>query len=355
MPAVLSFTERVLRSIHFLPTPVMDAFGAVIFARALTVGLRRGLFESLAWRRLTIEEISRETGLTPEGTRLLAEACVAGGYIEKKGEKYSDSAEGRKWLVRSSETYLGDLLYYFDSLNSRLGGMEYSLEHGGPREPYYALFTDADWETYVRGMANLARLLIPDVIRRIRLPESGARILDLGGSHGLYALACSRKSPGGIAVVMDFEPALRAAAAIHEGGPGKGIFMTAGDILTSPLPPGQDTVLMFNVLHGFDGPGSRSLIERAAETLREGGRLYILDQMTGAVGVSFLSRFLPLMVGLNLMNEIGGSAHTVARMREWCAGAASFRVMPLKFPGVTLIEAGDWRPPRRTGNGTPGA
>jgi hypothetical protein len=53
---------------------------------------------------------------------------------------------------------------------------------------------------------------------------------------------------------------------------------------------------------------------------------------------------MPLMVGLNLMNEIGGSAHSLPLIREWCAEAATFRVMPLRFPGVTLIEATDWNP-----------
>ena len=320
----------------------MDAFGAVIFARALTVGLRRGMFESLARRPLSLRDLSGETGLSTEGVRLLADACVAGGYLNYRKGMYSAGAEARKWLVRSSETYLGDLIFYFDSLNTRLGGLEYSLEHGKPREPYYASFTDRDWETYVRGMANLARLLMPEVTRRIRLPASGGRILDLGGSHGLYSLECCRKFPGCTAVVMDFAPALRCAGDIREKESGNRISFSPGDFLTAPLPAGQDAVFMFNILHGFDEETNRNLIARASGSLRRGGRLYILDQMTGTGRRSLLSRFIPLMVGQNLMNEIGGSAHSVPLIREWCADAATFRVMPLRFPGVTLIEATDW-------------
>ena len=323
----------------------MDAFGAVIFARALTVGLRRGMFESAARRPLSLEELSRETGLSPEGVRLLADACVAGGYLKCRKGLYSAAAEGRKWLVKSSETYLGDLIFYFDSLNARLAGLDYSLEHGKPREPYYTSFTDKEWETYVRGMANLARLLMPEVMRRIRLPAGGGRILDLGGSHGLYSLECCRRFPGCTAVVMDFAPALRWASAMHTGEPGTRISLSAGDILTAPLPPGQDAVFMFNILHGFDGETNRKLIARASGALRRGGSMYILDQMTGAGRRSLLSRFMPLMVGLNLMNEIGGSAYSVPLIREWCAEAATFRIMPLRFPGVTLIQAADWSGP----------
>jgi hypothetical protein len=323
----------------------MDAFGAVIFARALTVGLRRGMFESVARRPLTLEELTGETGLSPEGTRLLADASVAGGYLEYRKGKYRASPEAKKWLVKDSGTYLGDLIFYFDSLNTRLAGMEYSLEHGKPREPYYASFTEKDWETYVRGMANLARLLMPDVIRRIRLPAAGGRILDLGGSHGLYSLECCRRFPGCTAVVMDFAPALRWAAALNAGEPGTRISVSAGDILTAPLPAEQDAVFMFNILHGFDEETNRKLIARASGALRRGGSIYMLDQMTGTGQRSLLSRFMPLMVGLNLMNEIGGNAYSVPRIREWCARASAFKVMPLKFPGVTLIQATDWNRP----------
>ena len=342
MPPAPSFAERLLHRFHILPTPLMDAFGAVIFARALTVGLRRGMFESVAGRPLALEELSGETGLSLDGIRLLADACVAGGYLKCRRGKYRASAEAKKWLVKDSGTYLGDLIYYFDSLNTRLAGLDYSLEHGKPREPYYASFTDREWETYVRGMANLARLLLPEVMRRIRLPAGGGRILDLGGSHGLYSLECCRKFPGYSAVVMDFAPALRWAAAMNTEEPVGRMSLSAGDILTAPLPAGQEAVFMFNILHGFDEETNRKLIARASGALGHGGSIYILDQMTGTGQRSPLSRFMPLMVGLNLMNEIGGNVYPVQLIRKWCAEAATFRVMPLKFPGVTLIRATDW-------------
>jgi hypothetical protein len=107
-------------------------------------------------------------------------------------------------------------------------------------------------------------------------------------------------------------------------------------------------VFLFNIVHGFDEDSNRNLIARASGALRDGGRLFILDQVTGTGHTSLLSRFMPLMVGLNLLNEIGGSAYSVDQIREWCRDASAFRVMPLRFPGVTLIEAGNWTRSRRT-------
>ncbi len=349
MPLSYTLTESILHRLHLLPSPVLDSFGAVIFARALTVGLRRGMFESVAAGDLTVDQISRKTGLGQAGTQLLADAFVSGGYLKCRDGLYTAGPEARKWLLKSSPAYLGDLMLYCDSLNGRLGGLEYSLEHGGPHEPYYASFTDDDWGTYVRGMANLARLLIPGIIGKIRIPGSGGSILDLGGSHGLYALECCRRSPLCRAVVMDFAPALRWARAMHEPEAGARLTLLAGDVLSDELPGDQDAVFLFNVIHGFNGETNRKLVARASGALRKGGSLYILDQVTGTGSRSPLSRFTPLMVGLNLMNEIGGTAHPVRDIRSWCAGAETFRIRPLRFPGVTLIEASGWNATRGAG------
>jgi len=47
--------------------------------------------------------------------------------------------------------------------------------------------------------------------------------------------------------------------------------------LPDPVPPGIDVVLLSNVLHDWDVPECRALIERCAAVLPLGGRLLIHD------------------------------------------------------------------------------
>ena len=344
MPPKSTIMESLLRRLHLLPTPVMDTFGAIIFERALMAGLKMGVFEAIARGPLSVEEISAQAHLHPEAVRLLADAYVAGGYLKRIRGKYSAGAETRKWLLRSSPSYIGNLMLYFETLHKRLGGLEYSIAHGRPLRPYYESFSDEDWEIYARGMADLARLLLADVFRTISAPEPGSRLLDIGGSHGLYALEFCRRISGSTAVVMDFEGALRyAEALVREAGFGDRIRLVPGNYLSKSLPDGMDVVFMFNVIHGFDDDTNRELIRRTSGTLHPGGKLYILDQTRNGTGA--LSDFIPLMVGLNLLNEIGGRVYTADEVRDWCKGARRFKVMRLKFPGVTILEASDWRTP----------
>jgi hypothetical protein len=66
--------------------------------------------------------------------------------------------------------------------------------------------------------------------------------------------------------------------------------------------------------------------------------LFVLDQMQESSLRSGLSQFIPLMVGLNLLNEIGGTSYSVARLQDWCEGASPVKPVRLRFPGVTLVE-----------------
>jgi hypothetical protein len=48
-----------------------------------------------------------------------------------------------------------------------------------------------------------------------------------------------------------------------------------------------------------------------------------------------------LMVGLNVLNEIGGSVYTFERISKYCtdAGLQDVRLHRLRLPGVSLVRA----------------
>ncbi len=336
----LTLLQRLLHRLHLLPTPIMDAFGGIIFGRVLTIAVRRELFEAVAVEPRTIKELSAATGLNEKAVKLIADSFVVGSYLTRTKEKYIISAEGKKWLIKSSPTYLGNLIAYFETLYARWAKFEYALENGHPQRPYFNEFADSDWRVYVYGMADLAKLLLPEVGPKLILPGNPKSLLDIGGSHGLYAMECCRRYPGLHATVMDFSPALRHTREIAaaEGMPAR-VRVLEGDFTTNPLQPNQDCVLLFNVIHGFDEKENQKLIARAFAALNSGGKLFILDQMKSSKRASGLAAFVPLMVGLNLLNEIGGNVYDVDEVKKWCRSFSSVRTHALRLPGVVLMEA----------------
>ncbi len=332
--------EHLLHRLNLLPVPVLDSFAGIIYGRVLTIAVRRGLFEAMADGPKGIEEIAAATRLHVRGVELMAESFVVGGYLKTHEGRYSLTRRGKKWLLRKSPNYLGNIIEYFGMLYSRWEDFEYSLEHGRPQKPYYEGFGEKDWSVYVHAMHDLARLLLPEVLPKINLPSAPRTLLDIGGSHGLYAIECCRKYPGLSASILDFAPALsHTKGLLKKSGMGERCSTIEGDFLQAELPGGNDCILLFNVLHGLTEEQNEALVEKSRHALNAGGRLYILDQMKGGRSQSALAGFIPLMVGLNMLNEIGGTAYAVAEVRAWCGGFSSLKVYRLRMPGITLIEA----------------
>jgi SAM-dependent methyltransferase len=138
---------------------------------------------------------------------------------------------------------------------------------------------------------------------------------------------------------MDFPQALETARrdALETGLAGRLAFLP-GDFMEHSFPPGQDVVLLFNIIHGFSREANRSLVRKALDALRPGGRLYILDQFTALQKGSRVARFIPLMVGLNLLSEIGGTSYGIDDVKEWCGPGAAVRRKRVGLPGVGLVE-----------------
>ncbi len=336
----LTLPERLLRRAHLLPLPVMDAFGGVLFGRVLAIAVRRGLFEALAEGPRGCDALARETGLHAEAAALVADASVEAGYLVKRGGGYALSPEGRKWLLKDSPHSLVFLIRYFETLHERWRNVEAAMVDGKPAKVYYEGFSTEDWRVYALAMRDLARLVLPVVMPNIRLRSDASLLVDVGGSHGLYAIESCRRHPGLNAVVMDFGPALQVAGEFVRGAAmEKRIRLLEGDILHTPIPSPADCVLLFNVIHGLTGEQNRDLIARALGALRPGGKLFILDQLKSERGGSGLGRFVPLMVGLNLLSESGGTAYHPDQVREWCASASSQRRHRLRLPGLTLVVA----------------
>ncbi len=80
------------------------------------------------------------------------------------------------------------------------------------------------------------------------------------------------------------------------------------------------------------------LVVRSLCALKPGGKLYILDQMKEKSRRSGIAQFVPLMVGLNILNEIGGNTYSFEQVKRWCVDASGVKRFRLRLPGVTLVE-----------------
>ena len=333
-----TLAERLLGGLNLFPLPVIDSFGNVMAGMALAAAVRRGVVECLALGPAPAGEIARQTGTHPEAALLLAETLCVLGYARRRGETYQLTRASRKWLLRDSPYCVANLLRYVETRYRRWADIDTALRTGRPSVPYFDEFGPEDREVYAAGMADLAKLLLPAVRRLVKVEAHDKHLVDLGGSHALYAIDCCRRAPGLRATVVDLPGGVGYGRRMaREAGMEERVRFEETDIRSFEPREPADVVLLFNVIHGFDESANRALIARVAGMLRTGGRLYILDQYRGAGGSKGGAAVIPLAVGLNLLNETGGTSYDLDQVRSWAGDGFTFRFRKSGVPGVGLV------------------
>lgn len=255
----------------------------------------------------TDEDICRHFGFAARPVDVLLTLCRANGFIATDpvgGHELTDLA--REHLVADSPFFLGP---YFDSLKDRPVARDYVavLRSGRPAawgsledidDWHNAMLDDAFAKAFTaamdcRGLAlgqALARGLSP-------LLQNHSHLLDVGGGSGIYAATIAAAHPRIRATVLE-QPPVDAIArrAIEHHGLGERIDVVTGDFFRDAWPD-ADVHLLSNVLHDWDVPEVRSILQRSAGSLRPGGLLvihevFLEDDKTGPLPAAEYSALL---------------------------------------------------------------
>ncbi len=340
---VIRFTllEKLLHRLNLLPQPINDTFLQPLLARAITVSNRLGLLDRLIHRPRTVEDLATELNLSSQGTQLLLNALELGGYVCRRGTEFEATAMAKKWLGRRSDHSVHNLLAYFETFYDRWGYLDKTIRRGRPEKTYFELFTPEDWRIYTYGMMDLARMLMPEVLKRIELSNAAAQLVDVGGSHGLCSIELCKKHPQLRATIVDLPSAAMYGKQIAaESGIADRISFLEGDFLKVDLGTMYHAALCFNVVHGLTPEQNELLARKIYRALRSGGKWYILDELLTLRKSSVLSNLVPAMVGLHLFNEAGGRAYEVEQVLRWVKGVGfeGVKIVRLRMPGVVLLE-----------------
>lgn len=344
MPALPTWLEQLfLLRLNKGPGPVVDIVGALGY-RALSAALNLGVFEILAERPLTAPEAAVRLGLDPRGVGLLLDGLHALGYLHRAegADRFDLSPMARRWMLKDREDSLVPMFAYTDDMLARWARLEDTLRRGEPALPAALHYGDDPrrWQVYHGGMRAAARLVLPELLRRLHLPGEPRRLLDLGGSHALFSVAFCRRHPRLSAVVVDLphaEPEARRT--IEAEGMQDRVSFRAGDLVRDPLGEGFDAVLLFNLIRIFPPEAAATLVARAASALAPGGLLVVLDQLDPHPRSPF-RRANARLINLELYNAAACHIHPPEAVRRWLgdAGLTDLCSVPLhRSPGMALM------------------
>ncbi len=344
MPIIPSLAERALLRLGVIPAPLVDFLQHASF-RLLLAGHRLGVFAALEDGPLTLDELVQRVGARSEGLEPLLDLLRRLGYLSRRGGRYANTATTTRWLTGQARRSLMPALPFLDDFVRRWDHLEETIKEGRPPVTAYE-FNDLHpdrWPAFHDGMRTIALFTVDEVARKARLRAGPLRLLDVGGSHGLYTIALCRRYPEMSAVIYDWPDGVAAAAReIARAGLSDRITTMTGDFLTDDLGAGYDVALLGNIIHGQQPPAIHDLLRRLHDAMNRGGTLLILDQVRMREPFTRFAGYAAALTGLLLLNELGGGIYPYTEVRAWLreTGYGDIRRRRLlRAPGNVLIQA----------------
>lgn len=228
--------------------------------------------------------------VTSRGMRLLLDACVAEGLLDKRDGKYFNTPSGKLALVPGGKADLTKAIRYNRDVYPAWGRLAEFVKTGRPVErPEIHLGEDAArTKAFAAAMFGRAMGIGKSVVPMLNFEDGEKRVLDLAGGPGAYAILMAQANPSLTVVTVDL-PAISAEASgyVEKAGLSGRITCRAGDYHTDEYEESAyDVVTIFGALHQESPEQIVDILKRANRALRKGGRLLVLDMMTDSTHTS---------------------------------------------------------------------
>lgn len=320
------------------PEKILQTGMAFWPSKTLLCAVEMGVFTELAQGPASLDSLRERMGLHPRAARDFLDALVALGFLNRDGDRYSNTPETDLFLDRKKLSYIGGIL---EMANRRLypiwNNLTEALRTGEPQNEcktggadlFETLSADpAGLKEFLSAMTGVSRAANTVIARSF--PWQGYHtFVDVGTAQGDLAVQIALANPHLRGLGFDraeVAPVFQQYAETT-GVAGRVAFMP-GDFFKDDLPK-ADVVLMGHILHDWDLPTKKMLIRKAFDAIPTGGAFIVYESI---IDDDRSKNAFGLMMSLNMLIETpGGFDYTGADCMGWMkeAGFSTMRVEPL--------------------------
>jgi ubiquinone/menaquinone biosynthesis C-methylase UbiE len=319
------------------PDLIFQVANGFMAAKHLFVANEVGLFAALADSSATLDDLAKRTGVPRRTLRIVADAMVSLGFLERQGAQYRNAQVSSTFLSGRNPMDLRPALRYWNRLNyQRWAKLEEAVRTGKAVFGDFA-FTADEQQLYSEGVEAITA----GTVRALAATYDFTRhrkLLDLGGGTGSFALAVLRQHHHMEATLFDMPAVVALARQRLAGNPlATRLRIVEGDFFTGPLPDDPDAILIANVLHNFLPERNRALLRRVAASAPDAARLLLVDFWTDPTHTEPLTA--ALMAGAFLLVTGEGDVYSAEEVRDWLQ-ATGWRMLerrPLAGPTSLIV------------------
>lgn len=332
------------------PEQIMKVGFGFAPSKILLSAVKMGLFTKLAQAPMSAEEIRKEFDLDGRGLYDWLDSLVALGFLERQGLKedaiYSNSPDSDHFLDQNKRGYIGGIL---EMANDRLypfwSDLEEALGTGNPQNEIKHKDTDFFDELYkdkdrlrqmTRAMAGIQMGNFKALVGKFDF-SSYNTLCDMGGADGELSLQVANKYEHMECITFDLpKVATIAKEKISKWGLEDRVQSVAGDFWEDEFPE-ADIITMGNVLHDWGLDEKLILLEKAYNSLPEGGACIVIENI---IDNDRSENVFGLTMSLNMLIETrDGFDFTFNEFKDWCEdiGYSSTELIPLTGPSSAAI------------------
>lgn len=315
-------------------------------SKTLLSAVEMGLFTELAHGPESLEAVQGRMGLHPRAARDFLDTLVALGFLDRKDGKYGNTPETDLFLDRKKPSYIGGIL---EMANARLWehwghlteglrtGLPQNEVRGGGQPTFETLYADpARLKIFLKAMSGISHGAALAIAAKFPWKDYRTYV-DVGTAQGDTAAQIALKNPHLSGMGFD----LAEVGPIFEEYVGElnlnsRLKFTAGDFFKGEIPK-SDVVIMGHILHDWDLPTKKMLIEKAYDALPSGGAYIVYEAI---IDDERRKNAFGLMMSLNMLIETyGGFDYTGADCQEWMkeVGFRQTRVEHLAGPDSMVV------------------
>jgi hypothetical protein len=327
------------------PSAIMHVALGFWQSKTLLAAVKLEIFTLLDNSSLTGEQIQTRLGLDSKYAFDFLDALVSLGFLEREGNgtlaKYSNTNDTAFFLDKKKPQYIGGFLEMANDREYKFwGDLEEGLKTGKPqneikytgKSSFEAIYESPQrLKQFTDAMSGIQKGSFSAFAEKFDFTPYSS-LLDAGGSAGLLSALVAAKNPHMHCTTLDLpqlEPfALETSAQLNVGNR---VTVRNGDFFKDPFPK-ADIITMGNILHSFDLPSKKMLIQKAFDALPDNGCLVVIETI---MDNERRKNSFALLMSLNMLIESdGGFNYTEAQYDMWTkeAGFKKTRFIHLAGP-----------------------
>lgn len=164
-----------------------------------------------------------------------------------------------------------------------------------------------------------------------------AKIVDVGGGHGLFLSKILRSNPRTSGILFDLPHVAEGARRLlGNAGLSARCEVLCGDFFTS-VPAGCDAYVLKHILHDWDDARCERILSQCRDAMASDGRVLVVEMVVPPPGVASFARLMDLEM---LAISSNGKERTESELADLFAkaGLALARVVPTQSP-YSVLEA----------------